>query len=127
MVNGPITAWATESPGGRISVVLINDDPNGSYSVHLHLPNRQPALALDLLRAPSLTSTQGITLGGESFGTRTRTGVLPAQSQPIVVERGADGDYTVPVPAASAVVLTGCRSNPGLVHLSVQVACDLPR
>ena len=51
-------------------------------------------------------ATSGVTLGGQTFGAQTTTGVLPApKPTPQVTPDGA-GNYTVDLPAASALMLT---------------------
>jgi hypothetical protein len=49
-------------------------------------------------------ATSGVTLGSQSFGSATRTGLLqPAQVTPI---SAVGGTYSVELPAGSAVMLT---------------------
>jgi hypothetical protein len=102
---GPVKAWATLAPDGRVRVVLINKDPTVTANVRVELPGTQGTAQLERLTAPSVQSTSGVTLSGESFGASTRTGVLPANPHPATVTPSG-GYYTVAVPAGSAVMLT---------------------
>jgi hypothetical protein len=57
------------------------------------------------LRAPSVHATGGVTLGGQTFGAETATGVLAGPAtHPTVTPTG--GAYAITVPAASATMLT---------------------
>jgi hypothetical protein len=102
---GPLKAWATRDRHGRLRIVLINEDPAGTATVRLRIPGSPASLRSQALRAPSLSATRGVSLGGRSFAQSTGTGLLPpARHQPRLVE--ARGSYSVSVPAASAVLLT---------------------
>ena len=103
--SGPVKVWATEGRDGRLHVVVINKDPVTPYLVRLHIPGVQAPLSSESLTAPSLSSTSGVTLGGQSFGARTTTGVLAPDPHPGSVP-SLLGYYTVPAPAGSAVLLT---------------------
>ena len=51
-----------------------------------------------------MLATSGVTLGSQSFGSATRSGLLaPAQLTPITA---VGGTYSVELPAGSAVMLT---------------------
>ena len=102
---GPVKVWATQAKDGRLHVVVINKDPSTPYLVRIQIPGPQSALSSETLSAPSLSATSGVTLGGQSFGARTATGVLPPDPHPGSVP-SLLGYYTVAVPAASAVLLT---------------------
>jgi len=52
-----------------------------------------------------VSATTGVTLGGRSFGTQTKTGRLAPARQGSVELRG--GQYVVRLPAASAILLVG--------------------
>ena len=101
---GPVKVWATRSPTGRTRVVVINKDPVNTQTVQVSVPGSGGAASLDFLRAPSIAATGGVTLGSQSYGTATRTGLLkPAITSPITASGGV---YTIELPAASAVMLT---------------------
>jgi hypothetical protein len=100
---GPVKVWATLAPSGRIHVVLINKDPTNARSVTLQMPDAGRA-ALEYLQAPGLSATAGVTLGGRSFGSQTRTGALESlQSEPV---NSLFGAYSFALPPASAAMLT---------------------
>jgi hypothetical protein len=101
--DGPVRVWATRAPDGQVRAVLINEDSR-AHQVQLQLPAGAGRASLEWLRAPGATATSGVTLGGQTFGTETTTGALPApalQSIPQLL-----GSYSVDLPPASAVLLT---------------------
>lgn len=100
-----LSAWATRTPNGRIRVALVNVNPARTVTVALHLPGAGTPLAVQRLLAPSVSATGGVSLGGESFGARTSTGVLPPPRRSAQIQALA-GTYTVSVPGGSAVLLT---------------------
>jgi hypothetical protein len=99
-----VRPWATRAPDGVVHVVLVNDALHGTRSVAVRIPTTGRA-ALEWLRAPSVSSTSGVTLGGQSFGAQTSTGLLsgPAASSDVAP---VGGRYVVRLPAASAAMLT---------------------
>jgi hypothetical protein len=103
--SGPLKAWATQARDGRVRVVLINKDPVSAVTVRVQLPGPQTPVALEPLRAPALSATSQVTLGGQTFGSSTSTGVLPSDPHPATVS-SVLGYYVVHVPPASAVMLT---------------------
>jgi hypothetical protein len=101
---GPVRIWATRSTTLRTRVVLINKDPINPQTVQISVPGAGGRASLDFLRAPSIASTTGVTLGSQSYGAATRTGVLkPAITTPITAINGV---YTIELPPASAALLT---------------------
>jgi hypothetical protein len=102
---GPVKAWATRSADGRVRVVLINQDPAAPVTVRVRLPGPQTTLSSQALLAPSVSASRHVSLGGETFGSSTRTGVLPTDRRPGTVS-SVQGYYSVSVPAASAALLT---------------------
>jgi hypothetical protein len=103
--SGPLRAWATRAPGGQVHVVLINTDTIGSHTVEVRGPASAGPAVLARLSAASAHSLNGVTIGGEGFGTETSTGVLPQPLNPPLVKPGSGG-YVVQLPAASAAMLT---------------------
>jgi hypothetical protein len=100
--SGPVKVWATRS-GARIRTALINKDISQAYKVRVQVPNGSHA-TLERLQAPRVTSTSGVTLGNQSFGTDTRSGKLGrARTESLAA---AGGYYTIRLPAASAALLT---------------------
>ena len=98
-----ITVWATRARLGRTRVLLINESPD-RRTVALSSASGRPA-TLELLSAPSLTSTTGVTLGGQSFGNRTATGRLAGRSH-VAQLSATGGRYVFTLPAESAALVT---------------------
>jgi Glycosyl hydrolase family 79 C-terminal beta domain len=102
--NGRVDAFATRAPDGTVRVVAINETTT-SRVVRMRVSGSSHAGSLELLTAPSLRATSGVTLGGQSFGASTTTGEL-AGTQATDAVAPTRGEYTVRVPAASAAMLT---------------------
>ena len=102
--NGALKVWATRDAQFHTRVVVINKDLSNSYLLHLQVAGFSHAAKLEWLQAPSASSTDGVTLGGQSFGDSTRTGVLGSPQTQTVSP--LLGQYTITVPPASAVMLT---------------------
>jgi hypothetical protein len=101
--GAPLKAWATLAPDGSERVVLINEDVANPQSVVVQAPGG--SATVEELTAPSAEATNGVTLGGQSFGDETATGVLPGPLQTSTVYPVL-GLYSVTVPPASAAMLT---------------------
>jgi hypothetical protein len=105
--SGPVRAWADVTPNLALNVVLINDSLSQTSNVTVQSPAGVPALPAtsEMLYAPNAASTTGVTLGCQSFGAWTTTGVLPA---PTCLHRVTPqhGQYKVTLPPASAVLLS---------------------
>jgi Glycosyl hydrolase family 79 C-terminal beta domain len=104
--TGAIRAWASRAPDGTDRVVVINTRARGApEQFGVTVPHATATAALTALSAPGLTATAAVTLGGQSFGASTATGLLTgAPVAPSVLP--ADGRYRFAVPPASAVLLT---------------------
>jgi hypothetical protein len=100
-----VKVWATRATNGQIRVTVINKNTRGATTVHLHIPAAQGAATLIRLTAPGVQATSGITLGGQSFGSRTTTGLLAGHASSSTVTP-LGGVYTVTAPAGSAALLT---------------------
>ncbi|MEO8969949.1 MAG: glycosyl hydrolase family 79 C-terminal domain-containing protein, partial [Solirubrobacteraceae bacterium] len=103
--SGPTKLWATQAGDGTLRVTLINQDPAAEHDVQVQIPNSTTPGNLETLTAPSISSTGGVALGGQSFGSQTSTGTLPGSPTTTPVTP-VTGSYTVPLPAASAALLT---------------------
>jgi hypothetical protein len=107
---GPVKIWATTAPviGSSVSttrVVLINKDVAAAHDVQVQVPGAGATPAsLESLQAPSATSTSGVTLGAQSFGSATTSGTLAAPRTQAISASG--GVYSITLPPASAVLLT---------------------
>jgi Glycosyl hydrolase family 79 C-terminal beta domain len=101
-----LDAYATRGPGQTIRVVLVNDGATARV-IRLRVRAGAPAGTgtLELLTAPSVRARGDVTLGGQSFGTATATGLLSGRptTDAVTPQRG---DYAITVPAASAAMLT---------------------
>jgi hypothetical protein len=100
-----VRIWAARAPGGQRRVVLINEYSRRTQYVRVAVQGARGDAALMWLRAPTLTATQGVTLGGQTFGRRTSTGLLTGRRQVLEVAP-AGGTYVVRLPPASAALLT---------------------
>jgi len=101
---GPVKVWGTLAPDGHTRVALINKSPT-AQRVELQLPPAAGPTEIEWLRAPGAGARSGVTLGGQSFGARTTTGVLPGPGgvQPVPQLLGW---YTIRVAGYSAALLT---------------------
>jgi hypothetical protein len=100
-----VKVWATRARDGSMHVVVINKRLGGAETVQLRIPGTHGVASLVQLRAPSVHSTSGVTLGGQTFGATTSTGLLGGNPAGLTVSP-AGGTYSVPVPAASATMLS---------------------
>jgi Glycosyl hydrolase family 79 C-terminal beta domain len=101
---GELKAWATQGTDGTLRIVAINDG-SGARTVAVRLPAAHGAGTLERLKAPRLTSRGSVTLGGQSFGSSTTTGVLAGPRRALAVAPEG-GQYVFKVPAGSAALLT---------------------
>jgi hypothetical protein len=100
-----VRVWATRDSGGTTRVLLLNDDLGGAHNLTLHVAGTRRAGSLERLLAPSAHSTSGVSLGGETYGPATTTGVLPGPRRTTTVSP-TSGGYQVRLPASSAALLT---------------------
>jgi hypothetical protein len=101
--SGPVRTWATRAPDGTVRAVVIND--SRARTVAVAPPSGSTSATLMRLTAPTVRSTSGVTIGGQSFGSSTTTGSLPGAGRVTGLRRVA-GRYVVVLPAASAAMLT---------------------
>jgi len=100
-----LSTWATLATDRTRRVVVINKRTAGSRVVEISAPAGTGSATLELMRAPAITSTTGITIGGQGFGAQTGTGELAGTPQSTTV-KPSKGRYTFTLPAASAALLT---------------------
>jgi hypothetical protein len=100
-----VRSWATLGRDGRVRVVLINDSFHNAGSVQLTVPHSASRGTLEWLRAASMYSSTGVTIGGQSFDPYTATGRL-AGPRLTETPRATGGRFTIRLPAASAALLT---------------------
>jgi glycosyl hydrolase family 79 len=100
-----VKVWATRATDGVIHVVVINKRLSGSQFLRLRVTGAHGTGEVQQLRAPSVRAAAGVTLGGQSFGADTATGVLagPAAHRTVTP---SGGGYPVTVSPASATMLT---------------------
>ncbi len=103
--GGPVKVWATLGPDGVTRVVVINQDPSAAHDVQLAAPGGQTQGSVETLNAPGLSSTADVTLGGQTFGAETSTGVLSGVPAGLPIS-ASGGAFTVLLPAGSAALLT---------------------
>jgi len=99
-----VRVWATQAPDRRIRVLLINDSLTHAEPATVRAPAAAGPASLERLLGLSAYATSPDTLGGQSFGTRTASGLLAPQRSTAIAPRG--GRYAVTLPAASAALLT---------------------
>ncbi len=103
---GPsVKLWATRAPNRTIRVVLINQ---GTSAVHVAVapPAGMTASArLERLLAAGAAATSGVTLGGQTFGADTETGLLSGEARATIIQPSS-GRYETTLPPASASLLT---------------------
>ena len=103
--NRGLAAYATRGPDRTIRIVVINEGA-ATRVIRVRVPAGSGAGtgALELLTAPSIRSSSGATLGGQSFGA-TSTGLLAGAPKTYPIAP-ANREYVVRVPAATAAMLT---------------------
>ena len=101
--GGAVDAWATHAADGTVRVVVTNVG-SSRRALAVRVLGAHGSATLTRLTAPSSSSTTGVTLGGQSFGAETSTGVLAGPAQTASVSEG-DGRYVIELPAASAAML----------------------
>ena len=99
-----LQAYATQDPRGTVRAVVINEG-SGARTVDVRVHGASRTGTIELLTAPSIGATSGVTLGGQSYGNSTTTGRLAGarKTNTIAPTRGG---YVLSVPPASAVMLT---------------------
>jgi hypothetical protein len=106
-VTGPfgreVHVWATLARNRSVRVLLINDLGH-ARTFALRMRGVTGPGSVERLRAPSLGDKRGVTLGGQSLGGVTTTGVLPPPSLQRLTRSG--GRYVVKLPAGSATLVT---------------------
>ena len=86
-----LSTWATLGRDGTVRVVLINKSVRFRRHAQLRAPARASAGIVQLLRAPGLAAKTGVTLGGQSFGAATTTGMLSGGSTATAIRASATG------------------------------------
>jgi hypothetical protein len=102
--GGQVKIWADQSPDGSRRIVLINKDTVGAHLVLLAVPGAGTG-TLQQLTAPNAAATGGVTLGGQTFGPSTTTGLLAGQPSTTTLHALA-GLYSLTLPPGTAEILT---------------------
>lgn len=107
-----LDAYATRAPDHTVRVVLINE-ASQTRVVHVRVREASGTGTVELLTAPSIRARTDVTLGGQSFGASTATGLLAGAPKTNAVSPSPSpgpgpgrGEYALRLPAASAAVLT---------------------
>ncbi len=95
--------WATRTPSGQVHVVITNSSSR-ARSTSIKITGETGFGEMTTLRASSINSTTGVTLGGQSLA--ASTGALAGAPASTSVTPTNSGSYALTVPASSAVVLT---------------------
>ncbi|MGA9859960.1 MAG: glycosyl hydrolase family 79 C-terminal domain-containing protein [Solirubrobacteraceae bacterium] len=101
---GPVKVWATQGDDGTERITVINKDAANAHDVAVGVPGATTPASVEALTAPAVNSTDGVSLGGQSYGDETTTGTLGPPSTTPVAPVG--GTYTVSMPPGSAALLT---------------------
>jgi len=102
--TGGLQAYATRTQDKSVRLVLINEGAR-ARAIAVHATTATGTGTLELLTAPSLGARTDIMLGGQSYGTKTTTGLLagPQRTYAIAPRRH---DYPLKLPPATAALLT---------------------
>ncbi len=98
-----LDAWAAQTPGGRVHVVLINVSSAARTAAVAVAGAGSAAATVSRLSAAGLSATSGVTLGGQKIS--ANTGLLSGSPSTATIQQ-THGVYPVTVPAASAAILT---------------------
>jgi hypothetical protein len=101
---GGFRSWATRGRDGTDHLVLINDARH-PLTLAIAAPGATGDATLERLKAPGLTATGGVSLGGQSYGASTTSGELsgPLQGQRL---SQVQQHYVVSLPGDSAALLS---------------------
>ena len=99
--------WSTRAHDGHVRIVLINVSRRRPETVAVRPPGGATRDGTAIrLRAPHADARAGVTLGGQSFGAATTTGVLsPAGAAGTLRLRPVQHSFVVRLPPATATLL----------------------
>jgi len=115
-VPSTLSAWATRETSGATHVVLVNKSATSSESTTVRMPGAVGPASISILHGRGLSSTNDVSLNGQSFGSSTTTGLLSGTAGTDVVSP-VKGTYTVKVPPASIEMLS-FTPQPGALLMS---------
>lgn len=100
-----VKVWATRASNGIVHAVVINKRLGRPARVRLRVGAGRATAGVEQLRAPGVHATSGVTLGGQTFGATTGTGLLRGTPANLTLAPSG-GLYALRVPPASATMLT---------------------
>jgi hypothetical protein len=101
---GSIKAWAVRSPSQQTELVAINDGAR-AQEIEVRTPRNGADASLELLRAPNLGASHGVSIGGASFAPGTTTGRFTSAPKTTLI-KPLKNEYRALLPPASAALLT---------------------
>jgi hypothetical protein len=103
MTDSNVSIWATVDNTSTAHVVVINKDEQATGNVQINLPGYTTG-TVRYLSAPSYTSTNGVTLGGQTFDGST-DGTIQGQLTTTTIT-GQDGAFILPnMPVTTAAII----------------------
>jgi hypothetical protein len=94
--------WATRTPDGRESIVVINKDPSRAYTLRLAVAGVHGDAAVSRLAGPGDAAHGGASWAGRTIASSTGRPSGPPQTTRVSARHGR---YPITVPAASAALL----------------------
>jgi hypothetical protein len=85
--------------------VVLTNRGSRDQEVKVRVPAMHGSALLERLQAPSVHSSFGVTLGGQSFGPATTSGLLAGPST-VVAVKPSSGGFVISLPRTSAAMLT---------------------
>jgi hypothetical protein len=103
MTDSNVSIWATVDSTSTAHVVVINKDEAATGNVQINLPGYTTG-TVRYLSAPSYASTNGVTLGGQTFD-GTPDGTIQGSLVTTTIS-GQDGVFTLPaMPITTAAII----------------------
>jgi hypothetical protein len=96
--------WAVRAPNGTVRVTAINDSPTRTLLLAIRASRTNGAATIERLSAPTLESSTGVTIGGQTYGAMTTTGELARRPKATALQP-VHHRYVVGLPPASAALL----------------------
>ena len=100
-----LRVWATRSPDGTVSLLLIDEGRRG-LTVAALPPGPVQGASAQTLQAPRLGAKADVTLGGQSVAPETTTGQLSGPLTSAALPAAIHGRYLIRVAPASATLVT---------------------
>jgi hypothetical protein len=103
-VSGAVHTWATRTPDGTTRITMVNAGAQARLVTVGVAGARFGRALLERLTGPNVRARSGVTLGGQSFGSPTFSGLVSGRPRSSAVAP-AHGRYAVALPAYSAALL----------------------